>query len=209
MSQPNIWDTRFAADEYVYGRNPNAFLAEHHLVFPKHARILSLGEGEGRNAVFLARHGYDVTAMDASAEGMRKLSRLAAEGGVLVSQRLEDVTQADLGRARWDGIVSIFCHLASGDRRALYSRIREALKPGGIFLTEVFTPRQLGYQSGGPKDPDYLVERDELVEAFAGAGSPASGFEIVLAEEEIVTLDEGPFHQGLGSVVRFIARRKD
>lgn len=202
MSTSNFWDTRFGQEEYVYGREPNAFLKEHHLVFPKHARVLSLGEGEGRNAVFLARHGYDVTAMDASQEGMRKLSRLAAEGGVLVSQRLEDVTQADLGKERWDGIVSIFCHLASGDRQALYARIREALKPGGIFLTELFTPRQLGYTSGGPKDADMLVERDELLAAF-------EGFEIVLAEEEIVTLDEGPFHQGLGSVVRFIARRKE
>ena len=202
MSQPNMWDTRFAADEYVYGREPNAFLAEHHLLFPKHARVLSLGEGEGRNAVFLARHGYDVTAIDSSAEGMRKLSRLAAQGGVLVSQRLEDVTRADLGKSRWDGIVSIFCHLPSGDRHALYARIREALRPSGIFLTEVFSPRQLAYTSGGPKDADMLVERDELLEAF-------EGFEIVLAEEEIVTLDEGPLHQGLGSVVRFIARRKD
>lgn len=207
MSSTNFWDTRFGQDEYVYGREPNVFLAEHHLLFPKGARVLSLGEGEGRNAVFLARHGYDVTAVDSSAEGMRKLSRLAAEGGVLVTQRLEDVTAANLGTSRWDGLVLIFCHLPSADRQALYARIRQALKPGGIFLTEMFTPRQLGYQSGGPKDPDMLVERDELIAAFEG--SPASGFEIVLAEEEIVALDEGPFHQGLGSVVRFIARRKD
>lgn len=202
MSSTNFWDTRFGQEEYVYGREPNAFLAEHHLVFPKGARVLSLGEGEGRNAVFLARQGYDVTALDSSAEGMRKLTGLAAQGGVLVSQRLEDVTQADLGTARWNGIVSIFCHLPSADRQALYARIRQGLRPGGIFLSEMFTPAQLGYQSGGPKDPDMLVTRDELLAAF-------EGFEIVLAEEEIVSLDEGPFHQGLGSVVRFIARRKD
>jgi SAM-dependent methyltransferase len=202
MSNSSFWDTRFGQEEYVYGREPNAFLAEHHLVFPKGARVLSLGEGEGRNAVFLARYGYDVTAVDSSEEGMRKLSRLAAEGGVLVSQRLEDVTRADLGTSRWNGIVSIFCHLPSADRQALYARIRQALKPGGIFLSELFTPAQLEYTSGGPKDPDMLVTRDELLHAF-------EGFEIVLAEEEVVTLDEGPFHQGLGSVVRFIARRKD
>lgn len=200
MSLKNFWDERFGQAEYVYGREPNAFLAEHHLVFPKGARILSLGEGEGRNAVFLGRQGYDVTALDASEEGMRKLSRLAAEGGVLVSQRQEDVTRADLGRSRWNGIVSIFCHLPSADREALYGRVREALKPGGVFLAELFTPRQLGYQSGGPKDPDMLVELDGLSRAF-------EGFEIMLADEEVVSLDEGPFHQGLASVVRFIARR--
>lgn len=207
MSQTNMWDTRFAQAEYVYGREPNVFLAEHHLLFPKGARVLSLGEGEGRNAVFLARYGYDVTAMDASEEGMRKLSRLAAEGGVLVSQRLVDVTQAELGTSRWHGIVNIFCHLPSGDRQALYAKIRQALKPGGVFLTELFTPRQLDYASGGPKDPDMLVEPAELIAAFAS--SPEAGFEILMAEEEVVTLDEGPFHQGPGAVVRFIARRKD
>jgi len=207
MSSSNMWDTRFSQEEYVYGREPNVFLAEHHLLFPKGARVLSLGEGEGRNAVFLARYGYDVTAMDASEEGMRKLSRLAAEGGVLVSQRLADVTQADLGTSRWNGIVNVFCHLSSGDRQALYAKIRNALKPGGVYLSEMFTPRQLDYRSGGPKDPDMLVEPDELIQAFTG--SPDSGFEIVLAEEEVVTLDEGPFHQGPGSVVHFIARRKD
>ena len=202
MTSSNMWDTRFSQEEYVYGREPNVFLAEHHLLFPKGARVLSLGEGEGRNAVFLARYGYDVTAMDASEEGMRKLSRLAAEGGVLVSQRLEDVTQADLGTSRWNGIVNVFCHLSSGDRQVLYAKIRNALKPGGVFLSEMFTPRQLDYQSGGPKDPDMLVEPDELIQAF-------EGFEIVMAEEEGVTLDEGPFHQGPGAVVHFIARRKD
>lgn len=200
MSQANFWDTHFAREEYVYGREPNAFLAEHHLVFPKGARILSLGEGEGRNAVFLARQGYDVTAMDSSESGMQKLSQLAASGGVLVMQRLEDVAEADLGTARWDGIVMIFCHLASSERQALYPRIRRALKPGGVFLAEVFTPRQLDYSSGGPKDLDRLIEVPELVQAF-------EGFEIVLAEEEVVTLDEGPFHQGPASVVRVIVRR--
>lgn len=200
MSQANFWDTHFAREEYVYGREPNAFLAEHHLVFPKGAKILSLGEGEGRNAVFLARQGYDVTAMDSSQSGMQKLSRLAAGGGVLVMQRLEDVAGADLGTARWDGIVMIFCHLSSSERQALYPRIRRALKPGGLFLAEIFTPRQLAYTSGGPKDPDRLVEVSELVAAFEG--DP-----IMLAEEVIVTLDEGPFHQGPASVMRFIARR--
>jgi SAM-dependent methyltransferase len=201
MSQTSFWDTRFGQADYVYGRHPNAFLAEHHLVFPKGARILSLGEGEGRNAVFLARQGYDLTAMDASEEGMRKLSKLAAEGGVLVSQRQEDVTRADLGKSRWNGIVNVFCHLPSSERWDLYARIREALKPGGVFLSEMFTPRQLDHASGGPKDPDLLVEVDELKRAF-------EGFEIVLAAEELVTLDEGPFHQGPASVVRFIARKQ-
>lgn len=200
MSQNRFWDSRFGQEAYVYGRQPNAFLAEHHLVFPKGARILSLGEGEGRNAVFLARQGYDLTALDASEEGMRKLTKLAAEGGVLVSQRQEDVTAAELGRSRWNGIVNIFCHLPSADRPGLYARIREALKPGGIFLAEFFTPRQLDYASGGPKDADMLVTLDELKQAF-------EGFEFVLAEEELATLDEGPYHQGLASVVRFIARK--
>ncbi len=200
MSSTNFWDTRFGQEEFVYGREPNAFLAEHHLVFPKGARVLSLGEGEGRNAVFLARQGYDVTALDSSEAGMRKLSTLASQGGVLVSQRLEDMSRADLGVSRWNGIVNIFAHLPFAERQELYVKIRAALKGGGVFLSECFSPRQLDYESGGPRDANLLIELDELLKAF-------EGFEILLAEETGVTLDEGPFHQGPASVIRFVARK--
>lgn len=198
MDVGTFWNDKFAGETYRYGLEPNAFLAAHARVFPEGGRLLSLGEGEGRNAVFLARSGYEVSAMDASSEGVRKTGELASRHGVAVEAKLTDLLKEDLGEAAWDGIVNIYCHLRSGDRRALYERIRRALKPGGVFLTEQFSLDQLGYQSGGPKDADMLLTIGELKDAFAG-------WELAYAAEELTELAEGPGHRGAGAVVRLIA----
>ncbi|HEY9856297.1 MAG TPA: class I SAM-dependent methyltransferase [Stenomitos sp.] len=194
-----FWDERFQQATYVYGEAPNDFLAANWQLFPK-GELLSLGEGEGRNAVFLAEQGLKVTAMDSSQAGLAKLAQLAERRGVQVPTERGDLTQADLGHERWEGLYNIFCHLPSEARQALYGRIKQALKPGGLFLTEQFTPEQLNYTSGGPKDPDMLVTLDELRRAFGG-------WDVLVASEEVIQLDEGPFHQGAASVVRFIARK--
>lgn len=194
-----IWDERFRQETFVYGEAPNDFLRAHAGIFP-HGEILSLGEGEGRNAVFLAAQGHRVTALDSSTAGMEKLAQLAGRRGVTVAAQLADVAQADLGSERWDGILNVYCHLPSGDRPGLLSRIRQALRPGGVFMTEQFSSDQLAYGSGGPKNPALLVELDEFEAAF-------EGLEILLASKDVVTLDEGPFHQGEASVIRFIARK--
>lgn len=200
LSTASFWDARFQQAHYVYGEAPNAFLKDRAEVFAPGGAILSLGEGEGRNAVFLAEGGRRVTALDSSEAAMRKLAQLAGRRGVEVETILADVATADLGDERWDGIVNIFCHLPASDRPGLYARVQAALKPGGVFLVEQFSPDQLGFQSGGPKDPDLLVTLDEFQAAF-------EGWEVLYAAQEVITLDEGPFHQGPGSVIRFIARK--
>lgn len=200
MSTASFWDARFQQEQYVYGEAPNAFLRDNARVFAPGADVLSLGEGEGRNAVYLAEQGYRVTALDSSSAAMDKLGQLAGRRGVEVRTLLADVASAELGTQSWDGIVNVFCHLPSGDRAGLLARIREALRPGGVFLTEQFSLEQLAYASGGPKDPDMLVTLAEFEEAFRG-------WDILASAQEVVTLDEGPFHQGPGSVIRFIARK--
>lgn len=200
MSTAGFWDVRFQQADYVYGEAPNDFLrAEAHRLAAQ-GEILSLGEGEGRNAVFLAEQGYRVMALDSSRMAMDKLARLAAKRGVQVESWLSDVASAELGVERWDGIANIFCHLPSAARPALLARVRGALRPGGIFLTEQFSLDQLGFQSGGPKDPDLLVQLAEFEEAF-------TGMEVLHAGHEVVTLSEGPFHQGPASVIRFVVRK--
>lgn len=194
-----VWDERFRQETFVYGEAPNDFLRERAGTIPPGGEILSLGEGEGRNAVHLAEAGYRVTALDASEAAMQKLAGLARRRDVQVASQLADVAAADLGVARWDGIVNVFCHLPSRVRPDLLARIRKALRPGGVFLTEQFSTAQLAYDSGGPKDPDLLVDLQEFETAFEGA-------EILEASRQVVTLDEGPFHQGTASVIRFIAR---
>lgn len=201
MSAATFWNERFQAEHYIYGLEPNAFLAAHQALFPAQGRLLSLGEGEGRNGVHLAREGYEVTALDGSSMAFEKLRKLAFDQGVRVSEWLADVTQADLGIERWEGIYNIFCHLPSEARIALYAKIKAALRRGGVFLTEQFTPQQLAYTSGGPKDPDMLVTLAELLVAF-----PAD--EVLYAGEETVALEEGSHHLGTASVVRFIVRKR-
>jgi hypothetical protein len=139
-------------------------------------------------------------AIDASGEGLKKLARLATERGVTLAAHEGDVRTWPLGDAVWDVVYNVYCHLAPADRAALYPRVREAIAPGGHFLTEQFSIRQLAYQSGGPKDVALLMTLGELEAAFAG-------WEILVAAEAVVTLDEGPLHQGPASVVRFLARK--
>lgn len=194
-----FWDERFQQATYVYGEAPNDFLAANWPLFPK-GEILSLGEGEGRNAVYLAEQGLEVHALDGSQAGLAKLEQLARRRGVRVATWQGDVTQAELGHERWAGAYNIFCHLPSAVRPALYERIKEALGPGGLFLTEQFSPEQLSHQSGGPKDPDMLVALDEFQRSFGD-------WDVLVAATDVIHLDEGPFHQGRGSVVRFIARK--
>ena len=196
----NRWDERFARPEYVYGEAPNAFLAQRFQELPAGGQVLSLGEGEGRNAVFLAERGYRVTAVDSSAKGMAKLAALAAKRGVHVETVLADVTTYDLGDARWDGIVDVFCHLLPDERAALWPCVRKALKPGGVFLAELFRPEQPEGGKGGPPDATLRIPLAELEAAFAG-------FDVGYAAEETYHLDEGPLHQGPRAVTRFSARK--
>jgi SAM-dependent methyltransferase len=200
MDPRTFWDDKFGPDRLAYGSAPNAFLAEHVDAFPSNGEVLSLGEGEGRNAVFLAERGLRVTAVDASPRGLEKLGQLAAARGVTVTAIAHDLAAFALGDRRWDGIYNIYCHLPPGLRTELYGRIQRALRPGGVFLTEQFAKDQLQFKSGGPKDENLLLSLDEFQQAF-------SGYEVAYAAAEKTTLDEGPLHQGPASVVRFIARK--
>ena len=194
-----MWDQRYSGAEFVYGTRPNDFLASHVRAIPP-GPVLDLGSGEGRNAVFLAEQGYDVTAVDQSAVGLQKTERLAAERGVRVT-----TVQADLGEFvirpdHWAGITSIFCHLPKTLRRSLYPSVIRGLRSGGVFLMEAYTPAQIGRGTGGPSDPDWMMSIDRLKDEVVG-------LEWVVAEEKEREVVEGLFHTGAASVVQFIGRR--
>jgi SAM-dependent methyltransferase len=199
-----MWDQRFSEPGFYYGTAPNDFLAEHAAaLWPAGAAVLSLGEGEGRNAVYLAALpglGLRVTGVDGSAVGLRKAQALAAERGVAIETVVADLADFELGHDRWDGILSLWCHTPSALRRRLHRAVVEALAPGGSFLLEAYTPRQLDYRTGGPRDPDLLLTleaaRDEL-----------AGLELVVAEEKLREVHEGAHHGGMSAVVQVIARK--
>ena len=192
-----MWDQRYGTQDYAYGTEPNDFLKAPFRQIPQ-GRVLSLAEGEGRNAVFLAKHGYRVTAVDASRVGLDKAQRLAQENNVAIECVQADLADFTPGDNEWDGIISIFCPLPSGIRRALYARLEKALKPGGVFLLEAYTPAQANNDTGGGKDTDTMQTSATLRQELAG-------LHFVHLQELERPVIEGRYHTGLGAVVQAIA----
>jgi len=194
-----MWDEKYSAEHYIYGKEPNRFLAEHAAELPP-GDVLCLAEGEGRNAVYLAGLGFSVTALDRSQVGMDKAQRLAAEKGVEIQTICADLADFDLGQARWDAIVSIFGHVPPDVRHKVYGSLHEALKPGGVLLLEAYTPDQLGRGTGGPRTADLLLTADML-------RAEIPGLDFLYLEELEREVIEGTGHTGLSSVVQLIARK--
>lgn len=195
-----MWNQRFAGSEFVYGTEPNSFLAQHasQLVGP----VLSIAEGEGRNAVFLASLGLDVLGIDSSEVGLAKAHALAASRGVTIRTEVADLATYEPPEDAFGSVVSISAHLPSAVRRRLHRLVESSLKPGGVILLEAYTPAQLARDTGGPKDPDMLMSRAALEMEFPSC-EPIISREV---EREVV---EGAFHTGLACVVQFIARKRE
>ena len=160
-----------------------------------------MADGDGRNGVWLAEQGYRVTAVDSSSVGLAKARRLADSRGVGLETRVADLADFDLGEAAWDGIVSIFCHLPAGLRRDLHRRVVRALRPGGVLLLEAYTPRQLGFATGGPSTTELMMELESLRDEL-------DGLELEHAVETERAVHEGRLHHGRGAVVQLLAVKK-
>ena len=197
----NHWDERYAGAEYFYGTQPNDFLRQHAAAIPAGGAVLCLGEGEGRNAVFLATRGYHVTALDQSAVGLGKAEHLAREHGVTIDTIVADLDGYRLESARWDAIVSIWCHLPGAMRAAVHRQVNGALKPRGVFLLEAYTPKQLQHGTGGPKSVD-------LLPSLADLRVELEGLDLVHAVELERVVAEGRGHAGLSAVVQIVARKR-
>lgn len=199
MTSHGPWDERYGTDEYMYGTAPNDFLVEASSMIPA-GPVLSIGDGEGRNSVYLAGLGHAVTAVDASAVGLQKGQALAATRRVSVeavrAQLEEYVFEAD----HYAAVVSIFCHLPSALRREVHRRAARALLPGGVFILEAYTPRQLKLGTGGPPVMDLLPTLDAL-------RADLTELELVVGRELERDVHEGKLHQGLSAVVQVVGRR--
>lgn len=194
-----MWDQRYAGAEYVYGTEPNDFLAEKVTGLPPQ-RVLCLAEGEGRNAVWLAGQGHSVLAVDASAVGLEKAQRLAAQRGVTIATAVADLADYVIPEAEFDLIVSIFCHLPPALRRRLHRQVVQGLKPGGLLVLEAYAPQQLGRDTGGPPVAELLYGLDDL-------RAELSGLNLLHAVECEREIHEGHLHDGIGAVVQVVARR--
>lgn len=194
------WDERYAETDYVYGTEPNAFLAEHDEIIPRGGTVLCLAEGEGRNAVWLAQQGYKVTGVDSSSVGLEKAQTLAAECGVSIETHCVDLAEFHIEKNSWDGIVSIFCHVPPAIRQRLHKQVVAGLKPGGVLILEAYRPKQLEYGTGGPPVAELMMQLDETKQEL-------HGLEWLHAAELDREVIEGKYHTGKGAVVQLIGKK--
>lgn len=196
-----MWDKRYSNEEFAYGTEPNDFLKSEFSTIPSGGKVLCLAEGEGRNAVFLAKQGYDVTAVDQSPVGLVKAKNLAAQNGVSINTVVANLDDYALGENNWDGIVSIAAHVPPMLRKQLHLNVVKALKQDGVFILEGYTERQLEMDGvGGPPNKELLLSLSELNEEL-------TGLSFNIAHEIDRHISEGKFHQGESAVVQIIARK--
>ena len=195
------WNERFSASEYIFGTAPNAFLASKAGLFKPGQRALCVADGEGRNSVWLAEQGLEVTAFDISPVGVEKARRLAAGRGVRVDYEVASVYDWRWPTAQFDAAAAIFVQFADPAMRSfLFERMARSLKPGGLVLIEGYTPKQLEYKTGGPSKLDQLYTAELLRSSFPG-------FEVLELREYEAELDEGSRHAGTSALIDFVARR--
>ncbi len=199
MYDESFWNERYARPEYLYGTEPNAFLAEHCGVLA--GPILSLSEGEGRNAVFLASRGLEVVGVDVSRVALEKAKELATSRGVEIKTVVADLSTYTPEENHYASVVSISAHLPSAIRVRLYPLVERSLKPDGLLILEAYSENQLSRDTGGPKDADMLMTVDKLRREFPN-------LEPILLREVEREVSEGEGHTGMASVVQLVARRR-
>jgi SAM-dependent methyltransferase len=194
-----FWNQRYSAEEFAYGTEPNLFFKEHiEKLTP--GKILLPAEGEGRNAVYAARLGWDVTAFDVSVEGKRKAELLAAENSVTINYLLAGYDDIYFEPETFDCVVLVFAHIDSDKREKYHRKMISFLKPGGFLLLEVFSKKQINNNSGGPRDFRLLYSKAELETDF-------QHLSVLKTEEPDVELYEGQFHNGIASVIRVVGKK--
>lgn len=199
MYDEEFWNERYDIDGYLYGTEPNSFLAEHRSLLS--GPVLSLSEGEGRNAVFLALGGLEVLGVDISMIALDKAKKLAKSRGVEIKTVVADLATFKPEENHYGSVVSISAHLPSTVRNRLCPLIDRSLKPGGIIILEAYSENQLLRDSGGPKDADMLITVDKIHREFRN-------FKPILLREVERDVSEGIGHRGMASVVQFIARKE-
>lgn len=199
------WDERYRTDEYAYGEEPNNYLKEQLEKLPL-GTILFPAEGEGRNAVFAARLGWTVSAFDISTEGKRKALQLAEAHKVMIDYQVGELQALQYAAGQFDVLALIYAHFPADIKSLYHKTLDHYLHKGGYIIFEAFSKKHLDYiaqneKVGGPKDIAMLFSMDEIKSDFAN-------YDIIELTETEIELNEGSFHNGTGSVIRFVGRKK-
>ncbi len=201
-----IWNSNYRSKEYIYGKEPNVFFCKSIDKYKLSGKALFPADGEGRNSVYAALRGFNVSAFDISNEGRKKALALAQESRCIIDYRVGSLNEVDYGNSKFDVIVLIFAHFTPELLFEYHSRFVDMLNPNGYVILEGFSKANLEYRLknpsiGGPPVAEMLFSPDIIANSF-------EGLEVVELEELKVTLNEGIKHIGEGVVVRYIGRKK-
>ncbi len=199
MYDQKYWNQRYTNEAYLYGTDANTFLIENAELL--RGPVLSLSEGEGRNAVFVASRGLSVLGVDCSEVALEKAHALAKSRGVVIETEVVDLAEFQPKEQRYNTVISISAHLPSSIRYRLYPLIEESLKPGGIVLLEAYSEAQLSRHTGGPKDIDMLMSIEKIKKEF-----PSLNHQLLIETDRKVS--EGEAHSGMASVVQYVGRNE-
>lgn len=199
------WNDRYGKEEFAFGTDPNDYLKEQLVQLPI-GNILFPAEGEGRNAVFAAKLAWTVSAFDISVEGQKKAFRLAEMNNVTIDYQVGQLPDLNYEAEQFDAIALIYAHFPVDNKSDYHKRLDKLLRKGGIVIFEAFGKNHLKYRTenpkvGGPRDLASLFSAEEIEADFGD-------YEIIELEEKVIDLSEGLFHNGKGSVVRFVGRKK-
>ncbi len=200
MSKQESWEDRYAGDDYLFGTEPNDFLAEETARLVPGARALSVADGEGRNGVWLAQQGLDVVSVDFSHNALAKADALAAQRGVSIETVRADLFHWDWPVGAFDLVVAFFIHPGPQEQPILLNAMYQALKPGGLLIFEAYAKAQANNEYGGPGDPAHLYSSAILRQALDRA-------KILLLQEKTIIRRSGRFPGKPADVVRCIAKR--
>lgn len=202
----NFWDQRYSQDEFVYGKTPNVYFQEKLDALDKKGRIIFAAEGEGRNAVYAAKSGWEVYACDQSQAGRDKAMKLAEEHQVTINYEVGNIENLNLEKESYDALALIYAHFPENKRKAFHQQLSSALKVGGYLILEAFDKKHQTNQlenpkAGGPRDITMLYDLERIKEDF-------EGFEFVEILSCKTKLSEGAHHVGDADVIRVLAIKK-
>lgn len=207
MSNPiaDFWDSMYKQPEYAFGTQPNVYFAEK-LNQLKSEKILLIGEGEGRNAVYAAINGWDVTACDLSQAGKEKANQLAAQNNVTINYIVGDFGTIEFAPKQFDAVALIYAHFPKQIQKKYIDKAIGLIRPQGHIIIEGFSLDNLSFrvtnpQIGGPSDPAMLYTINLINEWF-------TQFDHIEKKQTVTTLNEGLYHVGEGSVIRFLGKKK-
>lgn len=196
----NIWNERFNSEEYYYGEEPNVFIQQQAFRLEPCQKVIAFAEGEGRNAVFLAKRNLEVTAIDYAESGLQKAKKLAQKHCVDIYTKKIDLLVEDVASEEYDAAIMVFGHFHKNAQTMVLNKMKKAIKPKGILMLEVFSKEQLKYGTGGPPELEMLYEPKDIL-------AWCEGHEVIhffYGEQERMA---GKVHNGLAHVIQLVLRK--